>query len=434
MMKDIKKSTSSDLRSNRIPIIRGEPTATRRLRDRDRQISNRVEEFERDGNIYPPRRRAINKEKKTWRLEIYTTIFLMIVIGGIYLLTYVFNFAVINITPRSVEISQNSLITLNNNKSTVFETYELSEKSSTDIKKTNSIDIKSKAKGEITIYNNYDSRSQKLVKNTRLQTSDGKVFRIDNAVTIPGKSGDTPGSVKVMAYADTYGKEYNLVSTQMSIPGFKGTAKYAGFYAKNESPMTGGDMGKRFVISNQDLKDVETKLIPGLESKLREKMLAYHSDDYIAVADSLKFVYESNKDQLTQQDMLKTYEQTVKARITIIKKDEFAKVLATLHLSDYNGVDNVMIANIKDLKVNISEPSYKISSSTAVTIATEYKGNIKWSIDTENIKKDLLGKGIIDFSAIMGKYSGIDTAKPELSPMWLHTFPNSINKIKVKLD
>ena len=308
MMKDIKKSTSLDLRSNRIPIIRGASTATRRLRDHDRQISSRVEEFEREGDIYPPRRRIVNKEKKTWKLEIYAAAFLIIIATGIYLLTYVFNSAIINITPRSVEISQNSLITLNNDKSTIFETYELSEKSSTDIKKSNSVDIKSKAKGEITIYNNYDSKAQKLVKNTRLQTADGKVFRVDNAVIVPGKNGNIPGSIKVMAQADTYGQEYNIAPTQMSIPGFKGTVKYAGFYAKNENAMSGGDMGKRFVISNQDLKDAETKLIPELESKLREKMIAYNDSNYIAVQDSIKFVYENNKDLLTKQDGLKVYE------------------------------------------------------------------------------------------------------------------------------
>ena len=293
-MKDIKKSTGSDLRSNRIPIIRGASSASRRLSEHDKQISARVESFERDRDIYPQRRRNLVKEKKGWKLEVYAGVVLLALAVTAYLLTYVFNSAVVSIIPRSVNINQNSLITLDNTQSPIFEFYELSEKSSANINKSSSVDIKSKAKGQITVYNNYDEKPQKLVKNTRLQTSDGKVFRLDNAIVIPGKSATAPGSVKAAVHADTYGEEYNIVSTQMSIPGFKGTTKYAGFYAKNDSNMTGGDMGKRYTVSNEDLKDVEAKLIPELESKLREKMLAYNDNNYIAVRDSVNFIYENN--------------------------------------------------------------------------------------------------------------------------------------------
>lgn len=447
-MKDIKKPTSLDSKSNRIPLIRRSASlregasVNRRLSEHDRQISARVESFERDGDIYPQRRRNLVKEKKGWKLEVYAGVVLLVLAVTTYLLTYVFNSAVVSIIPRSVNINQNSLITLDNTQSPIFEFYELSEKSSADIKKSNSVDIKSKARGQITIYNNYDEKPQKLVKNTRLQTPDGKVFRLDNAIIIPGKSAGVAGSVKVAVHADTYGEEYNISSTQMSIPGFKGTAKYAGFYAKNDSNMTGGDMGKRYTISIQDLKDVEAKLIPELESKLREKILAYNDNNYIAVRDSLNFIYENNYDDLVKQSDLKVYEQKVTAKMVIIKKDEFAKRLARLQMSDYNGVDRVLINSISDLKVNIAPDSsvdsnkslYKGLSSTTVSVATEYKGSLKWKIDTDNIKKELVGKSITDFSAIMGKYAGVDTAKPTLSPMWSHTFPNNINKIKVELE
>ena len=300
-MKDIKKSTGSDLRSNRIPIIRGATSASRRLRDHDRQISDRVESFERDGDVYPQRRRYIAKEKKSWKLEIYSGLILLVLALLAYLLTYVFNSASVVVVPRSVDISQNSLITLNNLQSPIFGYYELSEKSSRDIKKSGSVDIKSKAKGEVTIYNNYDEKPQKLVKNTRLQTANGKVFRIDNAIVIPGKVAGIPGSTKVYVHADTYGEEYNIPSTQMSVPGFKGTAKYIGFYAKNEINMMGGDVGKKYTVSTQDLKDAEAKLVPELESKLREKMLAYNDNNYIAVKDSINFVYQNNYEELVKQ-------------------------------------------------------------------------------------------------------------------------------------
>src|SRR3989344_1440911 len=43
-----------------------------------------------------------------------------------------------------------------------------------------------KAKGFLTIYNNYDTKSQILVVSTRFQSSDGKIFRLNEQVTVPG--------------------------------------------------------------------------------------------------------------------------------------------------------------------------------------------------------------------------------------------------------
>ena len=142
----------------------------------------------------------------------------------------------------------------------------------------------------------------------------------------------------------------------------------------------------------------------------------------------------NNYEELVKQSDLKAYEQKVIAKMVIIKKDEFAKRLVALHMSDYNGVDGVKINNINDLKINIAPEFDKTVATSSVSVAVEYKGSIKWNIDVENIKKELVGKGITNFATILGKYAGVDTAKPSLSPMWSHTFPNSISKIKVELE
>jgi hypothetical protein len=130
--------------------------------------------------------------------------------------------------------------------------------------------VSARAGGEITIYNNFGAQSQKLIKGTRFSTSDGKIFRIQDSVTIPGKSGSSPGSVKARVVADSEGEEYNIGPTRFSIPGFKGSPKYEGFYGESSKNMSGGSSGKSVDVSDLDMEKgketVREKIKTALES------------------------------------------------------------------------------------------------------------------------------------------------------------------------
>ncbi|MCD6422247.1 hypothetical protein J7L13_02790, partial [bacterium] len=75
-------------------------------------------------------------------------------------------------------------------------------------------EVGAKARGKITIYNYWDSTPQVLIAHTRFQSvSTGKIFRIPEAVTVPGtrvQQGQVvPGTVEVEVVADEVGAEYN---------------------------------------------------------------------------------------------------------------------------------------------------------------------------------------------------------------------------------
>src|SRR3989344_4309173 len=58
-----------------------------------------------------------------------------------------------------------------------------------------------KARGEITVYNNYNSEPQNLITTTRFESAKGLIFRIQRSITVPGtrliNGKTTPGSVRV---------------------------------------------------------------------------------------------------------------------------------------------------------------------------------------------------------------------------------------------
>ncbi len=68
-----------------------------------------------------------------------------------------------------------------------------------------------KAEGSVTIYNEFSNAPQPLVATTRLETSDGKIFRIVKGVTVPGTTlvdGEIkPGAIEVQVVADQPGSD-----------------------------------------------------------------------------------------------------------------------------------------------------------------------------------------------------------------------------------
>ncbi len=122
--------------------------------------------------------------------------------------------------------------------------YFLLTKSGSKIIETSNetVNIPSKYGGNIDIYNAYSTAAQKLVAQTRFETKDGKVFRIQNPIIIPGAkmsgSNLTPSFIKVEVISDAVGEEYQIGPSFFTIPGFNGTAKFAGFYAKSTEMMT----------------------------------------------------------------------------------------------------------------------------------------------------------------------------------------------------
>jgi len=155
-----------------------------------------------------------------------------------------------------------------------------------------------KAKGIITIYNNYSTSPQILVATTRFETPDNKIFRLDSRIVIPGASTKNgkliPSTIDVKVTADKPGPEYNIEAVtadkpgpeynieacnlpdcKFTIPGFEGTSKFKGFYGISTKAMAGGTSGSVPLITSDDLKNAEEvilqKVMDSIEQDLQNK-------------------------------------------------------------------------------------------------------------------------------------------------------------------
>ncbi len=92
-------------------------------------------------------------------------------------------------------------------------------------------------KGTITVFNNYSSANQRLIKSTRFMAQNGLIYRIQTGTIIPGY-----GSIEVEIVSDGNGKEYELNCSTTNpctfkIPGFEGGPRYDKFYGKGFTPI-----------------------------------------------------------------------------------------------------------------------------------------------------------------------------------------------------
>src|SRR3989344_6529655 len=165
-------------------------------------------------------------------------------------LSVFFSGATVFATPRQEAVTVNGTFTAVKESKPgelQYETMTLSKETSLSVSATGEKHVERKASGNIVIYNNYNSESQRLIKNTRFETPEGLIYRVDKSVTVPGRKSEggvaAPGSMEITVYADQPGSSYNIGLTDFTIPGLKGDPRYEKFYARSKTPMTGGVSG-----------------------------------------------------------------------------------------------------------------------------------------------------------------------------------------------
>lgn len=157
------------------------------------------------------------------------------------------------------------------------EAFEFSKKARAEFESSGKKFIEEKARGKVEIYNKFSSSPQTLVEGTRFLTESGMLFRLSKNILIPGAKIEegkiVPNSIEAELMADKSGEDSNLSGElKLTIPGFKGTAKYDSFYAIVKSGFAGGFRGEARVVSQDDIKKAEEQVTKQAFDELKEEM------------------------------------------------------------------------------------------------------------------------------------------------------------------
>ena len=282
-----------------------------------------------------------------------------------------------------------------------------------------------KAGGSIEIYNAYSAAPQRLVAQTRFETKDGKIFRIKSPVTIPGAkmSGAklVPSLIKANVVADTAGEEYLIGPAFFTIPGFKDTPKYAGFYAKSTDQMAKTES----VVSQEEVEKNKKELQESLAQELKSETLSVLKDGKLQLIDGASLI---------TIDDFKVSANVISMKITwqaLFFKEKDLRDLAGYFVSSrypdlkkFTFEDNITYPKVSRADFAKGELFFvlDINKDNALTA------------DIDGLKKELAGHGESEMRAVVSDKSYINSAAISLWPFWVTSAPNNLNKINITID
>lgn len=383
----------------------------------------------------PPPRRPLPKRGLVWGVGAILIVFILIGLSGLV------TRATINITPRQASLPVSGSFEASQTPGSAaieFGLMRTSDREQKTVVATGVEQRSDKAKGLITIYNNYDDKVQKLIANTRFETADGKIFRIEAPVSVPGattKDGvKTPGQITVSVVADKPGAEYNIGPSEFTIPGFKGDPRFTAFSGRSSSPMSGGFVGEARTVSPTDKAKVRAELQELIRSRIVEKAkneipetaLLFTDSVQVAFTESLPIAATSSKDSVILVE-----EGTLTAIVFDNKK--LASGLAAKLLPGYNG-EEIRLANPEELKFSFSNKSATGSIPDKISFNLEGTAKLVWDFDQASLIEKLRSVTPAEYPNIFALYPGIEKASVSFFPPWSRGIPESDGRVKVVLD
>ncbi|MEK7149984.1 MAG: hypothetical protein AAB736_00065 [Patescibacteria group bacterium] len=371
-----------------------------------------------------------------WAIAIFSVIILL------YAISSYFSTATVIITPKSESVTLDDAFIAKKEAldgALRYELMTLQKKNSKQLEATETINSKTKASGKIVVYNNFGSATQKLIKNTRLESSNGMIYKIPESITVPGKKTvggkSIPGSVETLIFADEPGEKYNLKISELKgdfkVAGFKGDKKYDFFYGRAKTDIDGGSSGVIKKVPAKLVLQTRSDLRASLKEELLKEALASKPESSMLFDDGFFIDYVTLSDTDLGGDKVDINESATFYGI-IFDKAKLASYLAKQKISDYDGAPVDLILD-KDIKVGISSNSKsKPWEGDAFSISFKGKADFIWIYDKAALQKKSAGQNKNDLNKILSLDFGIKEAKGVIRPIWKRTLPSDPKKIKIE--
>ena len=379
----------------------------------------------------------MEKTKKSRFLFKFIISFLILVLLGAFgaVMLNRISTAAVNISPYKETLAVDSRLRARANTTTdglPFEIAQLSAEESGLITATGITSGGQRASGKITVYNNYGSAPQKLIANTRFETSDGKVYRIKGAISVPGM-----GVLEATVYADQAGEEYNIGPSDFTLPGLKGGPRFEKVFAKSKTTMSGGSSGNSRIVNKEDIESVKAAVNEKLKNRLTETLSKQKPEGYVLFADAVKIEYAENPDNPKVGDSSgrsMAFKTKGSATGYLFKKDALAKALADDSSGDLKKApknEPVAVDNVESLDFSLISVDAK---NKEITVRLKGNADFVWVVDTAKLLEEIINYKGKDYTSVFQNYPAIEKAAIVQSPKWWPRFPKDKSKININID
>lgn len=295
--------------------------------------------------------------------------------------------------------------------------------------------IERKATGKVTIYNEFGASAQPLLAGTRLQTPDGKIFRLKDRIVVPAaktSAGElVPSGIEADVIADKAGESYNIGPVgRFTIPGFQGTSKFEKFYAESKDSMTGGFIGEGKYPTAEDIRmakeSAERQMKGVIESFLATQVVP---EGFKTIESSRKFTIskEMVNETVDDQGNFSVYMEA-EGSVDALKEEHVLKLMTALARQ----ANNDESYQIKESTLSYGNMSID-EKTGAIALPVDFKGVFWKPIDANDFREKVAGRAEDELKSFIFNSTNIEKADVSLWPFWVKAVPNDTERIKVEV-
>lgn len=285
------------------------------------------------------------------------------------------------------------------------------------------------AQGTITIYNAQETK-QTLIKNTRFESPDGLIFRIQDSVTIPGGSVSSPGSVTAPVSADTGGVNYNIAATTFTVPGLKGSATFNLVTGKSSAAMTGGFSGTRPSVSQATRDAQNEKSKAALTESINAEIASKLKTGYIVIPGGTFISYVPQHDTAGKDNSTVNVNLEGSAVAVAFPQAALAKAIAYRVNGSYSG-QPISLMNPSSLTLTPATPGTPTAEQGTFAFSLSGPATLVWDVDASKIAGAVAGKSRDAAYTIISGFPEVSQAVLTVRPFWKTSFPDDPASIKI---
>lgn len=356
------------------------------------------------------------------------TAIVLVIIVSIGALFY-FSSARVEVTPNTVSAAVQSSFTADQSSGALpYEIITAQKIATQSVKGSGTKTVNTSASGTITIYNT-QTKSQKLITNTRFATASGLIFRIHAAVTVPGGSASKPGSISAKAYADQPGSTYNIAPTSFTIPGFAGTPLASQVYAHSTNAMAGGASGSVPTIDPAVETQAQGALISALTPDLLTSIQTQVPSGYTLLTGAATTSFQELAPAPSDTTGMVDVKEQGTITAVVFPNAALAGAIATSIAGlGYQGEPLTLAPASTLVLSNFTLPDPSVTSFSFVLTGT---ASLVYSVDPTRISAAVAGKTRSAAEVALTNYPEVKRAVIVLRPFWRQTFPQDPSSISI---
>ncbi len=296
-----------------------------------------------------------------------------------------------------------------------------------------------RARGTVRIINEY-SRPQPLVRVTRLLTPDGKLYRIDDNVTVPAG-----GEVTVAAYADQTGYAFEIGPVEkFTIPGLSESLQEV-IYAVSDAPFVAEPIEGEDIqapaptpeptgpkVTQADLDRAEKELMDVVLARAKEELATEANSPESEVVYVVKVA--EKKHSVSVGEAAEKFISSLKLEVTAVYYST-----ADMQALIRQRLKERIPEGREFLPFEGSSVSYSLENADAVSERAEIRvtadAGYRLSLEHPLLQPEALaGKSRDEADSLLQSIEGVDGVEIIIKPNWLNKIPSFKDKISVMLQ